>query len=221
MNEALRISLIANPNNEQARYKALAADLPAFARREASAEAQASAALLSGSPAAVVEAWPLGAEQNWQALTVLDRELGTSRMTDLWYPATVKLRADWRTKVVGEPQFAYDALRLVDRVLVISPELDLYVLRAAAAAALNDNAIFVESARYVAAYAQGKLSRTEQGAYTLSDRELGVILTRLRAFDSQLLQIAREETRASEVRNVVRDLISEFGALQDERSIPR
>jgi spermidine synthase len=219
MNEALLVALDANPNNAQARYKALAAELPSFADRRPSAGAQALAAELSGAPAAILEAWPLGAEQNWQALGELDRELSTSLVTDIWYPETVKLRADWRTKVVGQRQYAYDALRLVDRVLVIKPEIDFYVLRAAAAAGINDHAVFVESGRYVVAHLQGKLSRTKQGVYALSDRELATILRRLGAFEGQLTEIARTEARASEVRDMVSDLVEEYWALRDERLI--
>ena len=217
MNQALRISLNANPNNEQTRFKLLAAELPSFASRLPSIEAQALAAKLSQTPAVVIQAWPLGAEQNWQALSEIDRELGLSRVTDLWYPASVKLRADWRTKVVGQRQYALDALRLVDRLLVIRPELDLYVLRIAAAAALNDDAIFIESGRYVAAYLEDQLQRTNNGVYNLSDAELSTILVRLNAFETQLTLIARSEARGEEVRNAIRSLQDEYKTLQDER----
>ena len=138
-------------------------------------------------------------------------------MTDLWYPASVKLRADWRTKVVGQRQYALDALRLVDRLLVIRPELDLYVLRIAAAAALNDDAIFIESGRYVAAYLEDQLQRTNNGVYNLSDAELSTILVRLNAFETQLTLIARSEARGEEVRNAIRTLQNEYKTLQDER----
>ncbi len=217
MNEALRISLNANPNNEQTRFKMIASELPRFASRSPSAQAQALAAELSGAPAAVVKAWPLGAEQNWQALSEIDSELGRSRITDLWYPASVKLRADWRTKVVGQNRYAYEALRLVDRLLVIRPELDLYVLRVAAAAALNDHAIFVESGRYVAVYLEDQLQRTNNGEYNLSDAELSTILTRLNAFDTQLTIIASSDRRGLEVRDIIRDLQRDYKVLQGER----
>ncbi len=215
MNEALRVALSYDPGNVQARYKLVSAELPSFARRSPSAEALALAGELEGAPAAVVEAWPLGAEQDWQALADLDQVLGRSRVTDLWYPAAVKLRADWRNKVANRPEYANDALRLVDRVLVVRPELDLYVLRAASAATLADDEAFVESGRYVEAYLQEKLQRTRQGNYELSESELSSILTRLRAFENQLAAIAETEQRAIAVRDGIADLIMDYGQLEN------
>jgi len=220
MYQALQVALDANPNNSQALFKRLTADLPSFALGEQSAEAEALAAQLSGVPATIIEAWPIGAQQDWASLTELDGPLSRSLVTDLWYPETVKLRADWRTKVVGEPQYAYDALRLVDRALVIAPELDLYVLRAAAAAVLKDQAVFVESGRYVSAYIQGKLTRAEQGAYVISDRELTTIVARLTAFGNQLTTVARADDREEGVRTQVSDLLRDVRALQAQRSSP-
>jgi spermidine synthase len=220
MYQALRVALDANPNNDQAKFKMLNADLPSFALGEPSAEAQALAAQLSGVPAAVIEAWPIGAQQDWAALTALDGPLSRSLVTDLWYSDTVKLRADWRTKVIGDPQYAYDALRLVDRALVIAPELDLYVLRAAAAAVLEDQAVFVESGRYVAGYIRGKLARAEQGSYVISDRELTTIIARLTAFDRELGTVAGTDVRAQDVHVQVSDLLRDVRTLQTQRSSP-
>ena len=219
MNQALQISLESDPDNQQSRFKMLASDLPSFALGQVSEEAAESAALLTGVPAAVIEGWPLGAEQNWSALAEMDSRLSEGLITDIWYPATVKLRADWRTKVVGQGRYAYEGLRLVDRALVIRPELDLYVLRAAAAAALNDHAAFIESGRYVASYLNGKLERTRQESYTMSDIELVTIIRRLTAFNSQLGQITRAATRGQEVQDSIADLLRDYTDLRNERPV--
>ena len=215
---ALRQALQANPNNVDALFQFAANELPEFARGNPSDEARAVAARLGGAPGAVLRGWPLGAAQDWPALAALDGELARSDVTDVWYTEVVQLRADWRTKVMGEPRYPFDALRMVDRALVISPTLDLYVLRAAAASALEDDAIFVESGRYVHSFLLNKLDRAEQGAYVISDEELETTLLRLTAFDAKLTQLAEAgERRAVGVHEDIRDLLDEFEALARER----
>ena len=211
-------ALQANPANADALFQYAARELPDFARGEASEEARAVAARLGGAPAAVFRGWPLGAAQDWPALAALDGELARSNPTDIWYPEVVQLRADWRTKVLDRPQFPFDALRMVDRALVISPTLDLYVLRAAAASALDDDATFVESGRYVHGYLASKLERAEQGAYVISDEELETTRNRLQAFDIRLTELSEAGgLRAADVHGDIRDLIEEFEAIARER----
>ena len=211
-------ALRANPANVDALFQFAARELPDFARGEASEEAQAVAARIGGAPAAVFRGWPLGAAQDWPALAALDGELARSNPTDIWYPEVVQLRADWRTKVLDQPQYPFDALRMVDRALVISPTLDLYVLRAAAASALDDNATFVESGRYVHGYLASKLERAEQGNYVISDEELETTRNRLQAFDIRLTELSEAGgLRAADVHADIRELIEEFEAIARER----
>ena len=211
-------ALRANPGNVDALFQFAARELPDFARGAASEEAQAVAARIGGAPAAVFQGWPLGAAQDWPALAALDGELARSNPTDIWYPEVVQLRADWRTKVLDRPQYPFDALRMVDRALVISPTLDLYVLRAAAASALDDDATFVESGRYVHGYLASKLERAEQGAYVISDEELETTRNRLQAFDIRLTELSEAGgLRAADVHADIRELVEEFEALATER----
>ena len=215
---ALRQALQANPNNVEALFRFAANELADFARGEPSDEARAAAARLGGAPGAVFRGWPLGAAQDWPALAALDGELGRSDVTDVWYSEVVQLRADWRTKVMDAPRYPFDALRMIDRALVISPTLDLFVLRAAAASALDDVAIFVESGRYVHAYLRSKLERAEQGTYVISDEELETTQLRLTAFDSKLTELAEAGgLRAADVHDDIREMIREFEALARER----
>lgn len=211
-------ALQANPNNVDALFQFAARELPDFASDAASENARAVAARLSGAPAAVFRGWPLGATQNWPALAELDGELARSNPTDIWYSEVVQLRADWRTKVLDQPRYPFDALRMIDRALVISPSLDLYVLRAAAASALDDDDVFIESGRYVHAFLASKLARAEQGTYVISDEELATTQSRLGAFDIRLTEIAGAGgTRASDVHDNIRGLSEEFEALARER----
>ena len=211
-------ALRANPANVDALFQFAARELPDFARGAASEEARTVAARIGGAPAAVFQGWPLGAAQDWPALAALDGELARSNPTDIWYPEVVQLRADWRTKVLDRPQYPFDALRMVDRALVISPTLDLYVLRAAAASALDDDATFVESGRYVHGYLASKLGRAEQGAYVISDEELETTRNRLQAFDIRLTELSEAGgLRAADVHADIRELIEEFEAIARER----
>ena len=211
-------ALRANPANVDALFQFAARELPDFARDAASEEARAVAARIGGAPAAVFQGWPLGAAQNWPALAALDGELARSNPTDIWYPEAVQLRADWRTKVMDQPQYPFDALRMVDRALIISPTLDLYVLRAAAASALDDDAAFVESGRYVYGFLASKLERAEQGTYVISDEELETTRNRLQAFDIRLTELSEAGgLRAADVHADIRGLIEDFEALARER----
>ena len=211
-------ALRANPANEDALFQFAARELPDFARGAASEQARSVAVRLGGAPGAIFEGWPLGAAQDWPALAALDNELARSNPTDIWYPEAVQLRADWRTKVLDQPQYPFDALRMVDRALVISPTLDLYVLRAAAGSALDDEAVFIESGRYVYGYLASKLERTEQGTYAMSDEELQTTQNRLQAFDIRLGEISEAGgLRAADVHADIRELIDAFEALARER----
>ena len=215
---AILQALQADPNNVDALFQFAARELPDFARGAASEQARAVAARLGGAPGAVFRGWPLGAAQDWPALADLDNELARSNPTDIWYSEVVQLRADWRTKVLDLRQYPFDALRMVDRALVISPALDLYVLRAAAASALDDDAVFIESGRYVYAYLASKLERAEQGTYVISDEELETTRNRLTAFDIRLTEMAEAGgRRAADVHGDILELIEEFEALARER----
>ena len=211
-------ALQVNPANEDALFQFAARELPDFARGAASEQASAVAARLGGAPGAIFRGWPLGAAQDWPSLAALDNELARSNPTDIWYPEAVQLRADWRTKVLDQPQYPFDALRMVDRALVISPTLDLYVLRAAAASALDDEATFVESGRYVYGYLASKLRRAEEGTYVMSDEELQTTQNRLLAFDIRLGEMSEAGgLRAADVHADIRELIEEFEAMAGER----
>lgn len=217
-NAALETALQADPDNMEARFQLVSRQLTSFARGDASEEIRAAAAQLTGAAAAVVRGWPIAAAENWPELAQLDPELARTEVTDVWYPKTVQLRADWRTKVADDRRYPFDALRMIDRALLISPDLNLYVLRAAAAVALEDDDAFVESGRYVHAYITSKLLRMENGTYVMSDAELETTLRRLGAFNNTLEALADAGgRRAGEVRNSMAELLEEVEALARER----
>ena len=185
---ALEASLVADPLNSQTRYLLIKNQLASLSADSASPEARAIAADLPAPAAAVVEGWGYGATRNYSALAQLDPVLGRSRITDIWYPEVVRLRAEWRTNVATDRErFAFDALRLIDRALILAPSKDLYLLRVLTAITLNESDLAIESSRYVASYISAELTQASTQGGSLSAAEiatlrqnLGAIVTYLR-----------------------------------------
>ena len=92
------------------------------------------------------------------------------------------------------------------------------VTRDDAASALDDDATFVESGRYVHGYLASKLERAEQGTYVISDEELETTRNRLQAFDIRLTELSDAGgLRAADVHADIRELIEQFEAIARER----
>ncbi len=185
--EAFDNALRANPLNNQARY-AIAKDyLGSLSRGEAPEEIQAIADGLSGSAAAVIQGWGHGAASDWPALAAIDTELGRTRVTDAWFPEVARLRAEWRVNVAEDRErFAFDALRFIERVLILAPDQNLYLLRAMCARILGDDDRLVESSRYIANYVRGNLNSSASQGFTYSARDLQQMRQNLSAITSQL-----------------------------------
>jgi len=218
--EAARAALQADPGHVTAQFAVIQHQLAEFAVGNPSAEAASIAAALRGPAAAVIEGWRLAAAQNWPGLADLDAVLARSEVTDIWYPYSVQLRAEWRTKIVGDDRYALDALRMLDRALMIQPLQNLYILRAAAAARLDDRAVLIETGRHIATLMAGELERA--GENPLSADALNTMLQRLRAFE-QLLA-ALDETpnpRARQVAQHVAELMTEVRAMGGQEAAAR
>jgi hypothetical protein len=183
-------ALAADTRNQSARFALLEPELPRLARDRAGADVQELAAGLTGSAASVVRGWRLAAESDWPALAALDNALARARPTELWYPHAVQLRADWRTKVTGDPLPARDAIRLIDQAVAIRPELDLFVLRAAAADVLREIAAFRESSRYATELVSARLGEIEAGQRPVSVAELEMMFRRVSALRGRLVRLS-------------------------------
>ncbi|MYF69602.1 MAG: hypothetical protein F4181_06340 [Proteobacteria bacterium] len=185
--EAFDNALRANPLNMQVRY-AIAKDyLGLLSRGEAPEDIQAIAEGLAGSAAAVIRGWGFGAAADWASLAGIDGELAQTRVTDAWYPEVARLRAEWRVNVAeNRERFAFDALRFIERVLILAPDQNLYLLRAMCARILGDDDRLVESSRYIASYVRGNLNSSASQGYTFSVRDLEQMRQNLTAITSQL-----------------------------------
>ena len=185
--EAFTNALRANPLNMQARYTIAKDYLGLLSRGEAPEDIQEIADDLSGPAAAVIQGWGYGAAADWPSLAAIDAELGRSRITDAWYPEVARLRAEWRVNVAENQQrFAFDALRFIERVLILAPDQNLYLLRAMCARILGDDDRLVESSRYIASYVRSNLNASASPGNALSDRDLEQMRQNLTAIINQL-----------------------------------
>ncbi len=208
--EALNNAVRANPLNMQARYLLAKDYLGVLSRGEATEEIQAIADGLAGPAAAVVEGWGHGATSDWASLAALDPQMSRAQVTDAWYPEVARLRAEWRVNVAEDRQrFAFDALRFIERVLILAPDQNLYLLRATSARTLGDNDRLVESSRYIASYVRASLNASANQGYSLPARELEQMRQNLAAIVNQLsgdLDIV-DPQRATAVVDSVNELI--------------
>jgi spermidine synthase len=146
--QAFNAAIGENPRNAQARYGLLTGRIGAL-----SEEAAANAGrVLPGSAAAVIQGWRFAMAGDWAALAELDAQLASGAVTDIWFPDVAWLRALWRSNVTQDPQrYAGDAVRLLDRALVLQASPRLFSLRALSASIAGDPDYVVESFRYAAA----------------------------------------------------------------------
>jgi tetratricopeptide (TPR) repeat protein len=176
-------ALRAEPRNLQARFRLIESSLGALSRGTAAETITDYANGLSGSAAAVLQGWAYGASRDWVSLARLDNELARSRVTDAWYPQVAWLRALWRANVTREPErYANDAIRLIDRALVLAPDDRLYSLRALSAIVTGDADYMIESFRYLAASMRVRL----RSGLATSPAELATMRSNLAGMERRL-----------------------------------
>jgi len=175
-------SLLSDPTNDQARFAILKPWLNQLEDEGTPEYIDEIAGQLTGPGAAVFEGWKAAAEEDWQRLVELDGELAESLPTDQWYLESVKLRADWRTKVVSpgfQPGLAREAKRLIDNAIAIFHDPDLYSLRIASAFVADDAPDIVETARRLIYLFDDEIRMANDGLIEISSESL----------DRKLLQI--------------------------------
>jgi hypothetical protein len=214
--EFLAQALQSEPGNVDARYARLALALPTIAQGNVPNELRPLTSNLPAAPRAVIRGWPLAAAQNWADLAQLDSDLGRSNVSDIWYPQTVQLRAEWRVRVANDARYPQQALQMIDRVLAINPDLNLFVLRAVAAIALKDDAAFIESNLRARIYMQEELRRAIDGDLQMSDDDARRSMQRIRALSAKLDELADAGSRrADQVSRSMDDLLQRYQAFVD------
>jgi hypothetical protein len=171
-----------NPLDERVLFMKVRPALAALATGTAGVDVHAAAQALRGSARAVVDGWQLAAAQNWHGLEALDGELARAVPTDIWYPQAAQLRAEWRTKDRASRASAranQEARDILNDALMISPSVDLYLLRSASALNLDDMDSFVESSWHVVRHIRQKLVQSDRGEYAMSAQERALMANRL------------------------------------------
>ena len=176
---AFNSALQANSRNAQARFALIEGRLGTLS--EDLAESVSSA--LPTSAAAVVRGWQFGAIGNWRALAELETDLARAAVTDAWYPEAAWLRAVWRSNATQDRERqASDALRLIDRALVLDSDPRLYTLRALAAVAAGDPHYIIESFRFATATMRvrlGSAAMLQAAEREIMQRNLATMADRL------------------------------------------
>jgi hypothetical protein len=204
----LEVALQADASNDDARFALLRPKLPELARSNAAQETLELARPLGSSATAVVRGWSHALAGDFRALSALDEALAATRFTDAWFPEAARLRADWRIRVAGDTRYVQDALRIIDRALVVRPDAELLLLRAEAASVLRDADAFVGTAHYALRHIADELRAAETGTYILSPADLELMRRRIAAWQGMLasanLAGARREPLARELERLER-----------------
>ena len=186
-------ALLADPQDDQARFALLRPWLNRLERPDTPGYVTDIASRLSGSQAAVVEGWRAASRQQWQTLVDLDPELARTRPTDQWYLESVKLRADWRIKVTTpefQPMLAREAKRLIDNAIAIFQDPDFYSMRVAAAFVANDGIDVIETGRRLLYVFDNEVNNAEEGRLEVTPA----------AIEQKLLQIETVRVVVNQVR---------------------
>ncbi len=190
---AFNSALQANSRNAQARFALIEGRLGTLS--EDLAESVSGA--LPTSAAAVVRGWQFRASGDWRALAELEADLARAAVTDAWYPEAAWLRAVWRSNVTEDRERqASDALRLIDRALVLDSDPRLYALRASSAVAAGDPHYIIESFRFATATMRvrlGSAAALQAGEREVMQRNLSSMADRLQ---SDVAEVAPQRAAA-------------------------
>jgi spermidine synthase len=215
-------ALLADQENDQARYAVLRPWLTAIARGDAPEYALDIAAGASGSVAAVLEGWKAADDKNWQALVELDDTLATVRPTDLWYLQAAKLRADWRIKVTTpgfQPRFAREATRLIDNAIALYQDPDFYSMRVAAAFVADDAMNVIETARRLIYIFGNTIDRVEKGLFEAPPQAYDVTLRQIESVRAIVNETRRKHDipryKTEQLDSSLRELVDRLDAARD------
>ena len=210
-------ALLADPQDDQARFALLRPWLNQFERPDIPGYVVDLAGRLTGSQGAVVEGWQAAARQDWQRLVELDPELAGTRSTDQWYLESVKLRADWRIKVTNpeyQPMLAREAKRLIDNAIAIFQDPDFYSMRVAAAFVADDAIDVIETSRRLLYVFDNEVNNAEEGRLDVTPASIDQKLRQIETVRVVVDQVRREhdipgyktEQLDRELGNIIRRL---------------
>ena len=210
-------ALLADPQDDQARFALLRPWLNRLERPDTPGYVTDLASRLTGSQAAVVEGWQAAARQDWQRLVELDPDLAGTRPTDQWYLESVKLRADWRIKVTTpeyQPRLAREAKRLIDNAIATFQDPDFYSMRVAAAFVADDAIDVIETSRRLLYVFDNEVNSAEEGRLDVTPAAIDQKLRQIETVRVVVDQVRREhdipgyktEQLDRELGNIIRRL---------------
>lgn len=183
----LLLALKANPDDQQARYALLQPWLPRIIQNLAVPDyINPELRALSGSGAATLRGWLAASKGDMQELVRLDEALAAVQPTDLWYETSVKLRAEWRSKVTTpeyQPRLAHEATRLIDSAIAFFPNADFFLLRIRSTYVSGDLLASTETAKRLLAMIDYELTSTEEANAALSQAALEIKLRQVGQID--------------------------------------
>lgn len=107
----------------------------------------------------VLEAAGSGSHEDWAAVARMDDDLARIPWTSQWHQWAAQLRIEWRTRVSDpalRPQAAAESIAMIDRINIVRPNPQLYVLRAWSALGADKPHVILES---IYRYAQQTIER--------------------------------------------------------------
>jgi spermidine synthase len=161
-NRLLRESLALDPANQAARFDMIRPWLAAIAQERAPAEIAAEVGRLPTTPAAIIDAGRHAVAEDWEKIPPLEADMAAALFTDTWYPESIQMRADWRSRVSSEKhraRLAREALAMIEEAIVSQPNAAMFALRARNAAAADRPDVVLES---INGYARSLLNNAAQ-----------------------------------------------------------
>jgi spermidine synthase len=146
--ELLRLAVDEYPADDSLRKEYLRSYFGALARGEASEDVTEVASHLDGPATELIQAAHHAFKSEWPEVAKADERMAEIRWDDAWYPEALELRVNWRTRVTNRDQmqrFGDESITMIDRLVIMSPTLTLYGLRARAGFAARRPGVVVES----------------------------------------------------------------------------
>lgn len=185
---ALIASLEQDPENPQTLYSLIQPRLGQLAADRAPEPLVVVADQLTGSARAVLVGWKFGYLGDWDSLRNLEQQLASAAPSDAWRPEATKLRVNWRMQAAiqgGQPEYAREAIKILDDQLATYQTAELFAMRAACALILKDTKRFAESIRSVAHIYRDQIEEAERGFLYISETEKRQMEARLSGMISE------------------------------------
>ena len=199
----LGLALVADPENQQARFALLQPWLRSITTDEEVPDyVDEELRKLGGTAAATLGGLTAVQDDDMYELVRLDADLASVLPSDLWYATSVKLRAEWRIRLTTpeyQPRMANEATALIDSAIVFASDFSFYLMRMKSTRLAGDVLACLETARRLLFIVGNEADRAESGYVSLSSSTINLRFAQI-----------------DEVRNILGQISSEGGAPQSD-----